>query len=116
VLTTNKPAALDPALRRRLSLQLHLDPPEARERERLWRSLIPPRAPLAPDVDFARLARIELTGGYIKNIALRAAFQARAGKRPITMSLLERCIALELEDLGRVVLVTEPAPHHTAVA
>jgi DNA polymerase III delta prime subunit len=104
ILTTNKEAALDEALRRRLSLHLHLDVPKPPERERLWWSMMPSRAPSARNINFKALAKeYEITGGYIKNIALRAAFLAAAEGVPIHMGLLRRAAALEMEDMGRLV-------------
>src|SRR5262249_46816504 len=104
VLTTNRPAGLDEALQRRLSLHLRLEMPEPEERTRLWRSLVPAEAALAADGDFAGLAKeFELTGGYIKNVTVRAAFLASGEGRAIDMGLLRRAAALELEDMGRVV-------------
>jgi ATP-dependent 26S proteasome regulatory subunit len=105
ILTTNKDAALDEALQRRLSLHLHLDIPEPDERERLWLSFMPKKAPTAPGLDFRELAEdFELSGGYIKNAAVRAAFLAAHGAGLITMPILRRAAALELEDMGRVVM------------
>lgn len=104
VLTTNKEASLDEALQRRLSLHLHLDIPEVKERERLWHSFIPPDAPAEKGLDFHTLAHeFELSGGYIKNAAVRAAFLAAARDVPISMGLLYLASELELEDMGRVV-------------
>ncbi len=104
ILTTNKEASLDEAVQRRLSLHLHLDIPEVAERERLWQSFMPARAPIEDDIDFNLLARsFELSGGYIKNAAVRAAFLAAAQDVPIDMNLLRRASALELEDQGRLV-------------
>jgi SpoVK/Ycf46/Vps4 family AAA+-type ATPase len=104
VLTTNKDAALDEALQRRLSLHLRLEMPEPPERERLWRSLMLETLPTAKDIDFPLLANeFELTGGYIRNIVLRAAFMAAANKAAVGMNMLRRAAALELEDMGRLV-------------
>jgi AAA+ superfamily predicted ATPase len=104
VLTTNKDASLDEALQRRLTLHLYLDIPEVEERERLWRSFMPDRAPVARDVDLRTLANeFELSGGYIKNAAVRAAFLAASHDAPISMELLRLASALEMEDMGRVV-------------
>jgi SpoVK/Ycf46/Vps4 family AAA+-type ATPase len=104
ILTTNKEAALDEALQRRLSLHLHLQLPKPDERERLWKSFFPAKAPLG-EVDFRALAEeFELSGGYIKNAAVRAAFLAAVDKSKINMGLLRRAAALELEDMGRVVM------------
>jgi SpoVK/Ycf46/Vps4 family AAA+-type ATPase len=104
ILTTNKEAALDEALRRRLSLHLHLDVPKPPERERLWLSMLPIKAPSTRNLNFKALAKeYEITGGYIKNITLRAAFLAASEGSTITMGLLRRAAALEMEDMGRLV-------------
>ncbi len=113
ILTTNKEAAIDEAVQRRLSLHLHLEIPEADERERLWKSFMPPKAPVEA-INFRELAEsFELSGGYIKNAAVRAAFLAASAKVSIQMSLLRRAAALELEDMGRVVMRGEPVKRHT---
>jgi ATPase family associated with various cellular activities (AAA)/Winged helix domain, variant len=105
VLTTNKDAQLDEALQRRLTLHLHLEIPEVAERERLWQSFLPERAPVEANIDFARLAsEFELAGGYIKNAAVRAAFLAASSNAPIGMEVLRLASALELEDMGRVIM------------
>jgi ATP-dependent 26S proteasome regulatory subunit len=104
VLTTNKDSALDEALQRRLTLHLRLEIPEVAERERLWQSFLPSRAPVEPDIDLGLLAReFVLSGGYIKNAAVRAAFLAASVGAPIGMEILRVASALELEDMGRVV-------------
>jgi hypothetical protein len=105
ILTTNKEASLDEALARRLSLHLHFEIPEPEERQRLWLSFLPKKAPV-DQIDFRALAEeFELSGGYIKNAALRAAFLAASEEEgKIHMGLLRRAAALELEDMGRVVM------------
>ena len=104
VLTTNKDASLDEALQRRLTLHLYLEIPDIDERERLWRTFMPERAPVSRDVDLRTLAlEFELSGGYIKNAAVRAAFLAASHDAPISMELLRLASALEMEDMGRVV-------------
>jgi SpoVK/Ycf46/Vps4 family AAA+-type ATPase len=105
VLTTNKEASLDEALARRLSLHLRLDVPDEGAREELWHRHLPPGAPGAAGVDLERLAReFELTGGTIKNVALRAAFLAAARDQPLSTALLRYAAWLEMEDMGRVVM------------
>jgi AAA+ superfamily predicted ATPase len=104
VLTTNKDAALDEALQRRLTLHLRLEIPEVPERARLWKTFLPPKAPVETGIDLELLAReFELSGGYIKNAAVRAAFLAASVGAPIGMEILRLASALELEDMGRVV-------------
>lgn len=104
VMTTNKEASLDEALQRRLTLHLHLEIPEPPERERLWRSMLPQNAPWAKDISWKTLAKdYEISGGYIKNAVLRAAFLAAEANTPINMGLLRRSASLEMEDMGRLI-------------
>jgi hypothetical protein len=54
----------------------------------LWRIHLPPNAPLAPDVDLAKLAgRFAFAGGNIKNVCFKAASRAalRLDNARITM-------------------------------
>ena len=89
VLTTNAEAAIDPALQRRLNFRIRFPEPEIDERERLWRTLLPPATAVADGVDFRALAeRYDMTGGYIKNAVVRAAvIAARAGRAMIAEDL-----------------------------
>lgn len=104
VMTTNKEASLDEALQRRLTLHLHMEVPEPPERERLWKSMLPPNAPWAKDINWKALAKeYEISGGYIKNAVLRAAFLAADAGSPINMQLLRRSASLEMEDMGRLI-------------
>jgi hypothetical protein len=105
VLTTNRDTALDEALQRRLTLRLRLSVPEIPERERLWTSFLPAAVPRERHIDVETLARdYELTGGYIKNVVVRAAFLAAREQRKLGTALLRRAAVLEMEDMGRVIL------------
>ena len=87
ILTTNMKQALDPGFVRRLHFVIDFPFPEPGARERIWRSVFPPRVPvsgLAP----GRLARLAVTGGTIRNIARRAAFTAAVRGKPVTMAVL----------------------------
>jgi len=75
VLTTNQREALDAAFLRRLRFVLPFPFPDAAQRERLWRRMVPARAP-RDALDFSQLARLPLAGGAIRNAALNAAFLA----------------------------------------
>jgi len=104
VLTTNHETAIDEAFRRRLSLRVDFPVPEADERERLWRALLPTEAARAPDLDLAALAdRFEMTGGYIKNAVVRAAFLAADEAAPIAMRHLLRAARAEYQAMGKIV-------------
>lgn len=102
ILTSNHEANIDPAFQRRLSLHLRLDLPDAAERAALWRAMIPASAPV-DTVNFHNLARrFEMSGGYIKNAALRAAFLAADAGTAITEPLLFRSAEVEYEAMGKI--------------
>ena len=103
LLTSNHESNLDPAFHRRLSLHLRFDVPDLGERERLWRAMLPAAAPVAVDVDFEDLARsFVMTGGHIRNAALRAAFLAADDEGAIAAGHLARAAQLEYEALGKL--------------
>jgi hypothetical protein len=87
ILTTNLKSALDPAFQRRLRFIVHFPFPDAGQREAIWQRAIPPGAPTA-GLDVRKLARLHVTGGGIRNIALNAAFLAADTGEPIGMGHL----------------------------
>ncbi len=103
ILTTNLEGSIDPAFKRRMSLRLQFPFPDEEMRVRLWASHLPSAAPVAGDFDFAELARrFPLSGGYIRNSTLRAAFLAAQERRPLSQEHLLRAIALEYRELGKL--------------
>ena len=104
ILTTNHDTAIDEAFRRRLSFRIEFPVPEADERARIWRATLPSKARVASNVNFAELAEAyEMTGGYIRNAALRAAFFAASAGSDIKTSHLRRAANLEMASMGKVV-------------
>jgi SpoVK/Ycf46/Vps4 family AAA+-type ATPase len=74
IFATNLAASLDPAFERRIRTHILFGLPGVEERERIWRSQLHPRTPLAEDVDFHALAEeFPRSGGDIKNAVLKAA-------------------------------------------
>jgi len=103
LLTTNHETAIDPAFRRRIAMHVQFPVPEVEERARLWRALLPASAEVDPDVDFGSLAtRFEISGGYIRNAILRAAFFAADEDSIISSEHLVLAAQLEIESMGRV--------------
>ncbi len=103
ILTTNLEGSIDPAFKRRMSLRMQFPFPDEDLRARLWAAHIPADTPTAGDFDFADLARrFPLSGGYIRNSALRAAFLAAQEQRPLGQGHLERAIQLEYRELGKL--------------
>jgi SpoVK/Ycf46/Vps4 family AAA+-type ATPase len=102
ILATNFAQNIDEAFTRRLHFRVEFPFPTAPERERIWRGMFPPQAPLDPQVDFAFLAgQFELSGGNIRNCVLAAAFLAAEARQAIGMVHLVEGIARELTKLGR---------------
>lgn len=104
ILTTNHDAAIDEAFRRRLSIHVRFPMPEVEERLQLWERMIPPKAPTHGNLDLERLAeKFVMSGGYIRNAVLRAAFLAADEGGAINAARLSRAAHLEYEAMGKVV-------------
>jgi hypothetical protein len=104
LLTTNKEPQIDEAFRRRLRFHIEFPTPNEEEREQLWRSMIPASAPIAGKIDFQSLAaRYKMSGGYIKNAVVRAAYLAAGSEeRALSQAVLERAARLEWEEMGKL--------------
>jgi hypothetical protein len=94
ILTSNQKAALDPAFQRRLRFVVHFPFPDAVQREAIWRGIFPVATPTR-GLDPAKLARLHVAGGGIRNIALNAAFAAAETGEPVGMSHLLRAAHAE---------------------
>jgi hypothetical protein len=102
ILTTNLRQNLDAAFLRRLRFIIDFPRPDAEARERIWRRCLPEKARGAlDDAAFRLLARrIDLTGGHIRQITLRAAFIAAAANTKIEISHIARAANAEVAKLG----------------
>jgi SpoVK/Ycf46/Vps4 family AAA+-type ATPase len=112
ILTSNHETAIDPAFQRRLSLHLRFELPDVDERTSLWRAMLPEAAPVEGVVDFAVLARrYEMSGGYIRNAAIRAAFLAAEEDSAISLAHLDHAARVEYEGMGKIAV--ESLKHST---
>jgi len=103
ILTTNHETAIDDAFKRRIAVHVRFPVPEEAEREQLWKALIPAEAEVASDIDFTRLARsFAMTGGYIKNAVVRAAYLAADEETEIAHAHLWRAARWEYEAMGKI--------------
>lgn len=106
ILTTNLKNALDKAFLRRIRFVVQFPFPDAATRAEIWRRVFPAATPLhnfAPE----RLARLELAGGNIRNIALNAAFYAADGGHAVGPEQLLRAARAEFAKLERPMNLTE---------
>lgn len=89
ILTTNLVNIMDSAFKDRLKHKVEFKMPDAKMREKIWKNLIPAKAPISEDVDFNILAKkFEFSGRTIKNCVFKAAAKAAVrgeGERRLTM-------------------------------
>ena len=100
ILTTNLKSAIDPAFLRRIRFVVQFPFPDVAQRIEIWRRMIPPKLPTA-ELNFTQLARLNVTGGNIRNIALNAAFLAADAGESLHMKHLLRSARTEYSKLER---------------
>jgi SpoVK/Ycf46/Vps4 family AAA+-type ATPase len=99
--TTNLRQSLDSAFLRRLRFIIEFPRPTAEAREQIWRQCLPRGSHSLDDAAFKQLARrIDLTGGHIRQITLRAAFIAAAAGSLIELKHIAPAATAELAKLG----------------
>jgi hypothetical protein len=84
ILATNMRSALDTAFMRRIRFILEFSSQGAGEREAIWRRIFPPETKVS-NLDYPRLAKLNLNGGSINNVAINAAFLAAQAGTGVTM-------------------------------
>ncbi|WP_395715201.1 ATP-binding protein [Reyranella sp.] len=100
ILTTNMKGALDQAFLRRIRFIVNFPFPDATAREQIWRRQFPANAPMG-EIDFATLARLTLSGGNIRSVAVNAAFKAADNGGLIDQSMLIAAARAEFAKLER---------------
>lgn len=100
ILTTNLKDALDQAFLRRIRFVVHFPFPDLNQRAEIWRHIFPAQTPIEA-LDFERLARLNVAGGNIRNIAMQAAFLAAEVDEPVRMNHLLRAARTEYAKLER---------------
>lgn len=106
VLATNQKHALDPAFLRRLRFVIGFPFPGPSERKAIWQSVFPKQTPVGK-LDFDRLARFQLSGGGIFNVALSAAHSAAAAGSRVEMAQVLDAVRWELRKQDRPVSEAE---------
>jgi len=108
ILTTNRKEALDPAFLRRIRFVVEFPFPEAAQRAEIWRRVFPAQTP-TEGLRIDRLARLNATGGHIRNIAVGAAFLAADAGEPVRMPHLLAAARSEFAKLERPLTDSETA-------
>lgn len=106
ILTTNLKNALDLAFLRRLRFIVQFPFPEAEARAEIWRRIFPPQTP-TEGLDAVQLARLSVTGGNIRNIALGAAFLAAEDGTSVGMEQVLRAARSEYAKLEQPLTAVE---------
>lgn len=109
ILATNFRRNMDDAFTRRLHFCVDFPLPDREERLKIWNRIWPQELPRAADLDMEFLAdRLHISGGYIRNIALAAAFLAAEEARHerqeplVTMEHLLRATRREYQKMGQI--------------
>jgi len=84
ILTTNLRKTIDSAFLRRLRFVVNFPFPDSQYRSHIWQRVFPNQTPVK-DLEYKKLARLNIAGGSIRNIALNAAFIAANDKQAVGM-------------------------------
>jgi hypothetical protein len=106
ILTTNMKTALDKAWMRRIRFVVQFPFPDTVQRTEIWRRAFPLSTPTG-DLEMAKLAKLNIPGGNIKNIALNAAFIAADEGIPVSMSHISRAARSEYNKMEKPLTTME---------
>lgn len=108
ILTTNMRDNIDEAFLRRIRFLVDFRFPSAAERLAIWQRIFPAATPLG-DLDFRKLAGLNVSGGAIRNIALAASFLAADRGGAVGMAEVLEAALLEYDKTGRTMTDAERA-------
>lgn len=100
ILATNLRGNLDAAFLRRLRFAIDIGFPDEASRRAIWERHVPRKAPRGA-LDLDALARLELAGGAIRNVALNGAALAASAGEPIETRHMLAAARREFAKLGR---------------
>jgi len=108
ILTTNLKNSLDTAFLRRLRFVVSFPFPDTAQRTVIWQRVFPASVPTR-DLDYAKLARLNIAGGNIRNIAMNAAFLAADAEQAVQMRHLLQAARSEYAKLDKPLTDSEIA-------
>lgn len=100
ILTTNLKNAIDTAFLRRIRFVVNFPFPDEKARTEIWRRIFPKSTPVG-NLDYSKLARMNVTGGSIRNIALNACFLAAEQELPVEMEHIKEAAKAEYDKMER---------------
>ncbi len=106
ILTTNLKDSLDNAFLRRIRFVVKFPFPDLAQRAEIWQRVFPPQTP-TQGLDMQKLAKLNVSGGNIRNIALNATFLAAHAGEPVQMHHLHAAAESEYTKLERTLTDAE---------
>ena len=100
ILTTNMKDAIDSAFLRRIRFIVQFPFPDVKQRVEIWKHIFPDDTP-TEGLDMQKLARLNVAGGNIRNIAIYAAFLAAEAEEPVRMTHLMQAASAEYVKMER---------------
>lgn len=111
ILESNRSEDFDGAFLRRIRFVVPFPSPDSQSRERIWRGIFPPEARLGA-LDFNALARMNVAGGSIRNIALDACTLAASEASAVEMRHVVQAALREYDKDNRTLLREELGPYY----
>lgn len=112
ILATNLKKNIDDAFVRRIQFIIDFPFPDEFIREKIWSMVFPKKVPLDENVDFGFLSKkFKITGGNIKNIAIKAASFAVSDDQVLRMEHLIRATKRELQNMGKLYTKADFTPY-----
>ncbi|BAZ30210.1 ATPase central domain-containing protein [Cylindrospermum sp. NIES-4074] len=106
ILTSNLKDSIDTAFMRRIRFFVKFDFPDVNQRKEIWQRIFPKDTP-TNELDYDKLARLNVAGGHIRNIALNAAFVAADVREPVMMKHIKQAALIEYMKLGMMLTDAE---------
>jgi SpoVK/Ycf46/Vps4 family AAA+-type ATPase len=106
IMTTNLKDTIDTAFLRRIRFVVKYAFPDASQREEIWKRVFPKDTP-REGLDYGKLAKLNVAGGNIRNIALNAAFIAADAEEAVMMKHIKAAAQSEYIKLERALADSE---------
>ena len=114
ILASNLAQNIDNAFTRRMQFWVEFPFPTEKDRLEIWQNIFPTAAPLGNDVELGFLARqFNISGGIIKNVAIKAAFFAAEESCKINMKHIIMAVRREFDKMGRPFLKSDFGKYYT---
>jgi AAA+ superfamily predicted ATPase len=106
ILTTNLKNSIDQAFLRRIRFVVQFPFPDINQRGEIWQRIFPEKTP-TEGLAFKKLAKLNVAGGNIRNIAINAAFLAAEADEPVMMKHILEATKSEYIKIERTLTESE---------